>query len=188
MAQPESMSMPNRVIPLTVVLLIVGPAIAGAEIYKYVDEDGSTVYSDEPVPGAETVDPGSLNTYTPDPATTRLTREESSGNPDDGPSYESVAITEPENDSAFWNAAGTVPVNVRVEPGLAGGHRLELLLYGEPVSEPGTATRFSLQEVFRGTHTLTARVVDGEGNTVIASAPTTFTLHKPSLLNPPNPR
>lgn len=169
-------------------LLVFVPAIADADIYKYVDEDGSTVYSDEPVPGAETIDPGKLNTYTPEPGAARFSREASSEEPDAEPRYESVAITEPEHDSAFWNAAGTVPVNVQVEPGLAGDHRLELLLDGEPVSEPGTATRFSLQEVFRGTHTLTARVVDPEGNTVIASEPTTFTLHKPSLLNPPNPR
>ena len=180
--------MPNRVIPLTATLVLFGSATVGAEIYKYVDDDGNTVYSDEAVPGAETINPASLNTYTPDPASTRLTREEASGEAEPSSAYESVTITEPDNDSAFWNAAGTVPVNVRVQPGLAGGHRLELLLDGEPVSEPGTATRFSLQEVFRGTHTLTARVVDGEGNTVIASAPTTFTLHKPSLLNPPNPR
>jgi len=176
--------MAKLLLSLLAALAIAGPA--RAEVYKYVDEDGNTVYTDEKVPGAEQVNPGILNTYSPDPATRRLATDEGDGGeaaPADA--YQSVTITEPENDSAFWNAAGIVPVNVRVLPGLQGGHRLELLMDGEPVSEPGTSTRFSLQEVFRGTHTLTARVVDGEGNTVIASSPATFTLHKPSRLNPP---
>ena len=45
---------------------------AHAEVYRWHDEQGRVVYSDEYVPGAELVDVSDLPTYTPTPILQQL--------------------------------------------------------------------------------------------------------------------
>lgn len=151
------------------------------DIYRYVDEDGKVVFSDQPQPGAEAVRVERTNTYQALPAepppASETPAEEAEG-------YAAISILAPENDSAFWDASGVVPVTVQVVPDLAPGDRLELLMDGNSVAEPSRVTRFSVREVERGTHTLVAQVIDAEGKVLARSDTTTFTRHQPTELRP----
>jgi hypothetical protein len=84
-----------------------------------------------------------------------------------------IAIVEPEAESTVHSNEGKVTVRVGVPRGIAPGNQVVILLDGRAVAR-GAATSFELDGVERGTHTLQAQVVDGSGNTLVASPPVTF--------------
>ena len=61
-----------------------------------------------------------------------------------------------------------------MEPALAGSHRIQWLLDGQPIGDPVTALQTTLEPVYRGTHTIAATVVDSEGATILSTEPVTF--------------
>jgi len=75
---------------------------------------------------------------------------------------------------AFWcrnrttirDPAGSLIVTITSEPGLHSGHRFRLIMDGQPVGEPGTSPVFPLQNIDRGTHQLSAEVIDSQGRIV----------------------
>lgn len=160
--------------------LVCGPA--GTEtVYRTVDADGSVIYSDRPMPGAEPIE---LPEWPPVPAATpwrpirKLSPEESIP----FPSYESVAIASPAPDSAAWYPTGQVTVSVTTQPPLQEGHTLVLYLNGRRVAENQTTT-FQLHNVHRGTHRLEAAVHAHDGE-LRRSETVRFHVLKPSLESP----
>ena len=65
-----------------------------------------------------------------------------------------------------WYWAGSLIVTITSEPGLHSGHRFRLIMDGQPVGEPGTSPVFPLQNIDRGTHQLSAEVIDSQGRIV----------------------
>lgn len=101
------------------------------------------------------------------------------------PAYSSIAIVQPANEATVFDNAGNVEVRVALSPApdLDAGDRIVLLLDGQQAALQ-SATQFRLSAVVRGEHTLEARIVDRNGNTVIASAPVKFNLWQASRLFP----
>ena len=165
--------------------LLLAAAAAAQQVYRWVDEDGVVHYSDQPPPndGAQAIDievpPGISNPSRaiaagerPRPARSRERDDETPTETIGG--YRNAAITEPESQEVLWNIATRLPVAMRLEPALAGSHRIQWLLDGEPIGEPVSSLRTTLEPVYRGTHTLTATVVNADGNTVYSTDPLTF--------------
>lgn len=189
---------------LTLGLSAAGSAEAATRIYRTVDENGNVVFTDVPPrpdePGqAVELNEGSSFTPPPTPAPeptaedgSRMSLEQWLGNeapPSDeeaaGPvSYQSLEIASPANDEGLRDNAGTVTVNARLQPRLDVGHAMQVLLDGE-VRQTGQTSSFQLINVDRGTHSVQVRVVDANGNILIASAPTTFHLQRRSVLQQP---
>ncbi len=171
-----------------------------AEIYRWVDDSGNVVFSDEPQPGSEKVDLPPATTYTPvdEEAVTddilKLSPEEKESTPQQSlPDYQ-IRIVAPANDESIWVNNGDVTVSLIVEPSLdtERGDQVILRLDGEAVSEPRNSTTFQLNNLSRGTHTLNAEVVDGNGATLTSTGTVTFHLHRASIQNntgvtPPGP-
>lgn len=65
---------------------------------------------------------------------------------------------------------------------------MQLLLDGQPVAElePGT-TQTRLSDVYRGQHTLMAKIQDESGSTLIQSAPVNFYVQQSSVARNPSP-
>ena len=130
------------------------PAFAAQVVWKWVDGDGVTHYSDRPVPGATRMEISSGGERS---ATSAPTPSFSSGSPQkeaqEGPTYRNFEIWKPADGEIFINTGGAVPVNIRVEPALQAGHELNLYLDGRLVEgfEP-SATSYELKEVPRGSH------------------------------------
>ena len=168
-------------------LLIISLAIplgAGAAIYKFYDENGEVVFSDQPGPNAEEIesrDVQTIKTHKVRP-TTKLTNDQNKKKF----SYDEFMITSPENDETIRENNGDVNVDIKIKPQLRTKikHKIVLLLDGKPVGEPGSATSFALHGIERGQHSLSAKVIDKKGETIKTSGSVTVHLKRFSSLQP----
>lgn len=105
---------------------------------------------------------------------------------DNAPRYEAPRLLAPKSGETIHDNQGTVWVEVALQPPLRteAGHRFRIRLDGRLVAGTWSATRFSLSDVERGTHTLQFVVVDAAGRELAASAPIEFNLWRASRLSP----
>ena len=177
---------------LILVALLVAVPVGAIEVYRWVDANGQTHYSDQWQPGAEkiriaTETPGSGGPQAGEPANSGG----ASGAAQPGKSgahYESLEIARPAQEEVLWNIEGQLPVSVRVTPALQPGDGLLLFLDGKQQEVPAGSTEAQLPEVYRGTHTLKAQVVNEAGAVLIESPTINFAVRQTSLLNPVRPR
>jgi hypothetical protein len=173
---------------LLLATMLASPVFASQVVWKWVDSQGVTHYSDRPVPGAERIEvrSGSSNTTPPSAppsasASTTPTRQKVQ----EAPAYRLLEVWKPGNEEVLFNVGGNVEVNIRVEPELQPGHRLNLYLDGRLVEGfPDNTTQYSLTEIYRGTHRLVAAITDEAGRRVMESAPVMFHVRQTSTINP----
>ena len=163
-------------------LLLVLPA--AAQIYKYTDANGNTAYSSQPPDGtrSQAVELPPLNSVERQPtAPSPVSPIQTTSKDATRAAYEVLELIGLPSDEALRANNGTFTVDVLLQPRLQGGHRLRLLLDGQPYGQPGNVPRLQLVNVDRGEHSLAVQVLDGE--TVVQQSPTTtFTVqrvHKP---------
>lgn len=165
-----------------VLFLLTTMPVLAASVWKWRDADGVVHYSDQPVPGAEQVNIQSSSTYTSIPAAASPGAS-SQIQPVAVPGYINVEIWKPSAQETIANTGGLVGIGVRVEPGLAQGHRLALYMDGRLVPGfPAQGMEYELTEVDRGAHTLVLAVFDTQGKQVITSSPVEFYVQQPSVL------
>jgi hypothetical protein len=162
--------------------MLIALSAGATEMWRWKDADGVTHFSDRPVPGAERIDVLSKQKSSaelapeapkrptpPPPAEVRFTR---------------CAVTAPANDQVF-NSVNPVDVAVSVEPGLQGDYRLQVLLNGiEDQDWPAGALSRTLVNLYRGSYTLSARVLDLNGRAVCTGPVINFHVRQPSILAP----
>jgi hypothetical protein len=181
----------------TALLFVLGLAMAGAalaqgkrEVWRWTDASGVVHFSDTPHPGATRL---VLSTSTstsaslpvpvaPSSAGTPATEEPAA----ERVRYESLRFVQPGSGETFFNADAQVPVGLTVTPALARTDELALYLDGQRVdSFPPRAFNYSLTGLPRGAHTLTAAVIDSDGNVLLRSEPRVFHIRQNSVANPP---
>ncbi|HSR62537.1 MAG TPA: DUF4124 domain-containing protein [Gammaproteobacteria bacterium] len=157
-----------------------------AEVYRSVDEDGNVIFSDQPSPGAEEIRIDKIQTIDAPSVKSRGTGSLSSDKKDDSDEYTSVAIQSPGSGEAISANDGNITVSVSVAPKLKvrNGHQVVVYLDGNEATQ-GTSMQFNLENLNRGSHSLSAAVVDGKGNEKIRSAPISFTIHRHSVQHKP---
>lgn len=163
-----------------------GAAAAHAEVYRYTDENGNVVYTDEPRDQAERIVVKKIPTINmPDGPLTEDAFRQSPDTEENVPSpelYKLIGFSEPQNNSAFWSGSGNIAIAVEAVPGLRPSHGFQVLLDGEPIGT-GASGLFSVQHIDRGTHTATVRVVNADGDVLQTGQSITFTVHRPSVIN-----
>jgi hypothetical protein len=169
---------------LLVLALLAAPAFASQTVWKWVDDKGVTHYSDQPVPGAQRVDisVGSrADSAQPSPSFSSTPRQ----NAPAVTNYRNFEIWKPGDQDTIANSGGSVDVRLRFEPMLQPGHSVRLYLDGRPIEGfPPTALEYTLTEVPRGLHSLTAVIRDN--TKVIQESPTVrFTVRQESIAKPP---
>ena len=176
-----------RAILFTLLLLPCTAAIA-ATVYKWVDQNGVTHYSDQPSPGAEKLKVGSAQSYQSNAnRSSGVQRDVILPNQTSGPAYSSCVITSPSNDEVFTNVT-SVSGSLRLQPTLLSGHRLSVALDGKKLEGiSSSATTFNLSPVFRGSHTLNLIVEDSNGGVVCSAPAVTFHVRQPSAQAPNSP-
>jgi hypothetical protein len=179
--------------PLLICLLLGLALPTSAQIYKYTDAKGNTVFTDQPPEGqaAESVQlpqTNSVNMQVPSlPPDSRDSRDsEAPAAP-----YSLLQITGLPSDEAMRANNGTFSVSIQIEPRLAAGHRLRLLLDGQPYGQASNVPMLQLSNVDRGEHSLAVEVLSGE-QSIQQSAPVDFTVQRvntssPALRPPPPP-
>lgn len=154
------------------------------KLYKWVDEKGVIHYTDQPRPGAKEVDVKPAQTYQPPPVV-RSSASAARSTPQEPVNYNSCSITSPANDQVFFNINST-SITVQTDPRLQPGHRISVLFDGQPLGQPSSSGQFTIDPLYRGSHTIVATVIDEQGRVVCQSAPLTFHVRQPSV-QAPNP-
>ncbi len=151
-------------------LLILFIPLSMAEVYKTVDKDGRTVYTDKPkTDNAEKVELRGLNTV---PGARPLPNSSPVVTIDSRPAQVEYKI-----DIISPRADVTIPVGQRdlaiatvLQPALQPGHLLVYFMNGELLEET-TMSNIIVKDVPRGSHTLVVEVIDVHGQSLGISPP-----------------
>jgi hypothetical protein len=148
---------------LSSILILFVSCLAAETVYKTVDEDGNIIFTDKPSETAEEIRIDELQTIdNPNPA-----KYKASPKPKNIFKYESFTVTKPEGGAGIRSNSGNVSIVVSLEPGLRSSDKIILLMDGKEI---GSGYSISLQNVDRGTHSISASVVDGNGKTMISTS------------------
>ena len=167
---------------------LLGSAAQAVPVYRWVDEHGQVNYSDRPGPGAVPIElstgapsldaglsPGPQQRSTMEPRTTVA------------PDYETLAVLQPASRETLWGTAGKVEIAIGVSPDLQPRHSMGLYLDGALAGSGIRATRFAIENVPRGEHTVQVAILDGADKVLLRSAPVTFYVQQTSIYYPQNP-
>jgi hypothetical protein len=155
-----------------------------AVIYKWVDADGVTHYSDQSSPGAEKI-------YT-------ATSSGSAGpaaRPAEGSSpvpkaaaasalgYSEFSIVSPTSEQSFFGDE-VITVNLNLVPSLKPRQEITWHLNGRQLESPPDAVSLILPRLDRGTYALAATITDQSSGESQSSNSVTFFVRQPSALSP----
>jgi len=173
-------SFPMRAMLFTLIWVACSAVLAATQVYKWVDEDGVTHYSDQPHENAAKVDLHQPQTFSaqrgpPVPAASQPTGETEGG------AYESCSVAQPLPDQVYL-ATYSVTVTVNALPELRPGDRIIVTLDGRPRTDLASAgTSVTISPIDRGTHSVEATIQDPSGRTVCQTASTTFHVRQTSV-------
>ena len=173
--------------PICACLLLALALPASAEIYRYTDERGNPVYTNQPPQGVatESVQLGPTNTVaSPRAASGPDTAQTDTQAP---ATYDILEVTGVADGSTLRANAGNFAVVISLQPTLHDDHQLQLLLDGQPLAPPGRQTRFTFDSIDRGEHQLQA-VVFHEDKELQRSPAVTFTVQRVHIGSPALPR
>ncbi len=164
-------------------LLLILSVPALAQIYKYTDDKGNTVFTNQPpdgvavdevkLPPANTVNIKTPELPPPLPDDTQSERQQP---------YRSLAIGGIPDEEALRANNGTFTVTAHLDPALQQGHQLRFLLDGIPQAPASRSTSLQLNNVDRGTHQLEVEVLAGEQ--VLQRTAETFTVQRVHTSSP----
>lgn len=158
--------------------VLAATAVLADEAWKWTDEDGVVHYSDVPVKGAEPVNLSEFSKKT-GASISNGRAPAAASEPEEELAYESITIAAPANEQTLWNIEGLLNVSVAVNPALQQGHRVRAYFDGDVRDVGGTS--FQLLEVYRGTHSLQAEIVDQTGRVIIRSPTSRFYVQQNSV-------
>lgn len=153
---------------------------ANAGVYTYIDQDGNRVYTDQPQSeNAEQIQLAPSNDMqsndVPRPPPTML------ANPPEAPYYQVLRLLIPEPDATIRDLAGNLIVTITSEPSLLPEHNFRLIMDGQPVGVVGRSPVFPLENIDRGTHQLSAEIIDADGRIVERTPSQPFHMKRISL-------
>ena len=170
--------MPRPHTALIAVLALIGPSLQAATVYKYMDEDGNLVFTDEPVEGAE-----KLNVQ-PVPTVPAVPVPASSGEPQQQEkpfSYNQITIVTPSAGENFVNNGGKVTIQVAMSPELRPSDKLQLYFNGEPKGKPQSSTVFDFNNLYRGEYVTRVVAVNEAGEQLGQSDTITFYVRRSAI-------
>lgn len=159
---------------------------AQAEVYRIVGPDGSITFTDQPGPGAEAVELPPIMTYTPPPRETGTEAEAEEPGAEEALPYRHFSVAAPADESTIRDNQGNLSMRLRLDPPLQAGlgHRIQFVVDGVEQGEPTTSPAATFQNLDRGSHRLSAHILDAQGNVLETAAPVTVFLHRASTLFP----
>lgn len=161
--------------------------VASAEVYRWVDEQGNVVFSDQAGPGAEPVKLPEITTYEALPYDPEILASPPEGADGGAPPRYQVAFLQPTQNETLRDNQGNVPVALQLEPRLRKNDRIVLQLDQGARTVEVDEPAYTFTGIDRGSHTLQAWVVNAQGERVGDIAQTAFHLHQASRLFEPPP-
>jgi Domain of unknown function (DUF4124) len=160
-------------------------AAPAAVIYKWVDSDGVTHYSDQAVPGAEKIyTASSPATAASGPRSANLAGLPPPPKKPGSLNFTQFAITSPARDQTFFGEE-IVGVNLLLAPELTANQTITWHLNGKELTDQAPdATHFVLQNLDRGAYALAATVTDQKTGESQSTDSISFFVRQPSALSP----
>ncbi len=146
----------------------------GTVIYRSTDEQGQTVFSDQPSRGAEQVEVKEPNRTPAVKPTPRPDKKKA----DPYNSGYTVTITHPADGDFIANGLRGTQVSATVNPPLLPKHQLEFLHNGESLGA-GPSYQTRIERLTPGGHQISARVLDRDGKVLGQSDVTSITAQWP---------
>lgn len=156
-----------------------------ADTYRSINDHGITEFSDRAMSATAKkftiskpviIEPLSeiptLRTQKSDPNTQQSEPSQT------GALYKGLKILEPEDNSTSW-IQDEVSVKIALDPGLAAGHEVALVLDGVEVAT-GDHFNYLIPEIIRGQHTLQAQIRDTASGETLTSETISFHVHRHS--------
>jgi hypothetical protein len=152
---------------LLLLLLLSASFAVSAQVYRGLDPNGQTVFSDRPLPDAELLELPLRRT--PDEVSDETASEATEGAGFVGP-YEMLEIVSPENGHRIRDPSGDLPLSLVLAPALMEGHRLVVEVDGVAADgELPNPAQILLRGLALGTHRIRALVQAGDSSTVAAT-------------------
>lgn len=155
---------------LAIIILGLSSAASAADktlIYKSIDADGTTVFTDQPAPESTIVTPAPLNVVDQSPATTSSlpSPQPSSSTTALATTVDSVSIVSPTDQQTFIDPQSDLWVEFSLSPSdtLPDDLRAQVLLDGE-VGSTGSSNRLPILIPERGTHSIQIQLIDPQGS------------------------
>lgn len=171
--------------------MLFSTASPAVPVWTWVDEHGLRHFSDRPGPGARLIEltsaPAVSLPAAPAPAAVGSAPNDAGAAVPTRP-YTTFAVASPADGQTLWNIGGRLEVRVELAPALQPGHRLDVEFDGRRLELAAAAPQFTVPDVYRGTHTLNAVIVDDRGEELLRSSGVTFAVQQTSILNPNNPQ
>lgn len=168
--------------PLVLLVLLSGPVIAQTPIYKYVDENGQTVFTDQPPANgskAESVEIDPINSSVP-PTVDKERSTPSIQRKNSAVDYQTV-ITSPGDGDTIPMGPGNFSVSAALSPPLSANERVRLIVDGITVGEAQRQPVWQLNNVFRGEHKLVVERLKGDDEVVHRSTSSSVFVLRPSI-------
>lgn len=164
-------------------------SVAGAAVYKTVDEHGNVIYTDDPVGHGDPLKLPPLSTVPPPKYQLAPDIAAGQGGNQAAPGYQQLTITAPVQDETLRDNTGDVQVKIGLTPELnaAAGERLQYFLDGQPYGKPAVAEQMLMPNVDRGAHTVSVAIVGPSGKEIKRSDDVRFYLHRQSINFPRGP-
>lgn len=166
---------------LACLLLIMLALPTAAQIYRYTDANGNTAFSNQSPDGvkAQVVELPPLNSVDSQklPSQNAPAPSPPSPVPLQEVAYEKLELTDLPDGGALRANNGTFTIGVAIQPRLAPGHLLQLLVDGNQYGQPGNVPRLQVVNLDRGEHSFAVVVLDN--GRIIQQSPTiTFTVQR----------
>jgi hypothetical protein len=172
----------QSIIGLILVYFISFSAVYAETVYKTVDENGNVIFTDKATDDAEKIEVEDVQTIKQAPMPSGASSNSKKNSSSSNELYHAFSIVKPANGEGYRNNAGTVSIQLSLQPSLIRGHSVVIKLDGEQISK-GSSLSATLENVDRGEHTITAQVISSNGK-VIISATSSFTLLRVALGGP----
>lgn len=150
---------------------------ADSKIYRWEKEDGTIIFSDQPIPGAKPIDLSAKVQNVAEMVTVKASEP--------AKAFTSKALTigfkDLKDQDTVRNATGSLTVTAKLEFQLGITQKLNLLFDGQPVGTPQSSLQFQLSGIDRGEHQLQFQLLNQQGDVLTASKVITFYMHRPAL-------
>lgn len=162
---------------------------SAAPAWTWVDEQGQVHYSDRPVPGAREIELSGAQGFSASPRTApRSTQGSSNEDVRPAANYRTFNIVSPTEQETLWNIGANLTMRLELMPVLRAGHWIDLVLDGQRANLNVRGLEFSVPNVFRGTHSAAAVIVDANGFELQRSPAVSFIVQQTSIQNPSSPQ
>jgi len=161
--------------------LVASAATAAAQIYKTVDENGNVIYTDQPPdPDAKPVDLPTLSVIesvkAPEPVESEQVEPGEEAVTDIRElrrGYRDFQITKPAQDEYIEGTGNAVTIVWDTRYALQPGMMVIISLDGTRL-EPTVTSAVTVQQMDRGEHTVSAKLVDAQMRVIADASPVTF--------------